>query len=354
MNTDDSIEAHSIEKLTLYEGYLSIYLNIILQIYPSVRVFDLFAGRGYDSKGVKGSAVRAAEIIDAIRIDSRYKNKKLKLILNEIDGERFQNLSDAVKGFSSFVNKTNSNANEIIAEWNSIPSNHDFFFIDPFGYSSLENENLQKIISATNAEVLMFLPLSSFERLKGSLSISQAATMKNYYKNIGINEDQVTSDLDAKSLLRLIVSGFKRCSKSEYVQSHIFENRSNGNRYALIFVSHHSLGRDKFLEAKSKMLRMMHEKVNPQLGLGFLEMDDFEVINELCLSSKSLTNTELYELAANHGYHSSRMTELIKRLEKEGKVSIASISGDKRRKNAFYLRYDSREVEHLIYRFGDF
>jgi three-Cys-motif partner protein len=372
MDTNQIIEEHSKTKLKLYELYLERYLSVLLAARKinQINIIDLFAGCGISDNHEDGSAVIAAKIIEKILKKQTGLRKKINLLLNEKEKQNFLRLEENIKNYQ-FASAERNSADEFIKKWEPATNLHILFFIDPYGYTQISNENLKKLFQTKKCDLLIFIPIFHIWRfLKPSDKNANIVKIQNYdlfgnniketkqvdnmqyYKPIekflnGLEIDKTSvitiSDLDA--FAELIQKALKKISKSDFVYFHMIENKENNNKYSLFFISHHILGAEKFLEAQDELIKQQNMEnllftflPDPSINLNFLKLN------------KPYDNVELYELCVSKGIRPQLLKDKIRELEKlnTGRITITALQGKTRNNRGLYIDYKHYKEKNRI------
>ena len=153
LNTSYNIEEHSKVKLSIYKEYLKAYLAIMsVQIwYKQINVIDPFAGVGISNNGQDGSAIIARNIIQGMKTD-----KQIRLFLNELDKNNFQQLKTNI-GEHDFITFCNEDADKFLFVKEELDKlGYDKYVMSevtfvPDNYIALDEETSEKVISLIEA-----------------------------------------------------------------------------------------------------------------------------------------------------------------------------------------------------------
>src|SRR5215217_4921355 len=88
---DEPFDDCTITKLEIFEDYAQAWIpTFVMQKIPTICIFDLFAGTGYDVNGTPGSPIRILKKIGE-HIGHIYANKvRIKLYLNEYEPNKLK------------------------------------------------------------------------------------------------------------------------------------------------------------------------------------------------------------------------------------------------------------------------
>ena len=197
LNTSYNIEEHSKVKLSIYKEYLKAYLAIMsVQIwYKQINVIDPFAGVGISNNGQDGSAIIARNIIQGMKTD-----KQIRLFLNELDKNNFQQLKTNI-GEHDFITFCNEDADKFLFEISSgTLSGHSLYFIDPFGYTQISKNTYENcLLNSKNADILIFIPIYHIYRFIKRDTEEQLAPIAKFLNDFNIPETDVKKDKEYRT-----------------------------------------------------------------------------------------------------------------------------------------------------------
>jgi len=164
-------------KHILLEKYLAAWIPILGKWNTKICYFDGFAGRGEYSDGTLGSPIIALKVADEL---SRYFDKLICFFI-EKDEDNFKNLEEVlarekpkIKNWQKidvatendeFANVTKKIFGYLEKEKSIlVPS---FFFVDPFGFSGIHFNVIQKILSNPKTEVFFTFMVRDIARFIG-------------------------------------------------------------------------------------------------------------------------------------------------------------------------------------------
>ncbi len=155
-------------KITLYKKYIEGYLIKLLMSFGECFIADLFCGPG-KSGGKDGSPLTVIKRSKYILSIPELKNKKpqIHILFSDKDKSHITNLENELKKVEIDENVNilpirNKSFNQILPEilkkfqYDKIPK---FFFLDPFSYSDVKMDDLNKLLELKNSEILLFLPV---------------------------------------------------------------------------------------------------------------------------------------------------------------------------------------------------
>ena len=334
MRRDGIIEDYAIEKLLIYEKYLEIYLSILIssKVFKQINVIDLFAGPGYSENGIAGSAIRAVNIIRGLEPTNNVTNIALKL--NDKNQGYCSKLKDFTKD-DDFVDITCGMADDFVENYRFEASSKSFFFIDPWGFTQLNDLNREKLFTSRSAEILMFVPLHDIRRF-----IKENKIFLNRL-NIDISNPELNVN-DPHCFSKLIKDGFSKItSKCNAEHNFILRKALQKNRsaiwYYLYFITKHPLGADKFLEIRKKLEDDMIDNDSRHL-FGASPADNITKFMDV---NKDYSNTELFYIGLKNEIHSTDIKRELEKLEGNGKIKVTPIPSieKQQRRRAYYISY---------------
>lgn len=163
-------------KLAILEKYLAAWATILKERSDVLYYIDGFAGPGWyndpeTKTKVAGSPIRAVQIYVKHKKDKGWKYE-LRFINVEKDSTTFNELQKETSKFEKDAKITNiegeflDNLDKILRE---IEGYNSFFFMDPFGISGIEFDQLTNVLKRPKTEILMKFSYNEFQRCLGQL-----------------------------------------------------------------------------------------------------------------------------------------------------------------------------------------
>lgn len=353
MDKSGNIKKHSKEKLLVYKKYLIEYLSVLTNqsYYDRIFIWDIFAGRGQDKQGVRGSALIAAQVIKDFR---EPKKNYIQLVLNELDEENYNRLKDLIdeKEFQEFTKVYKEKADDFLQKVSQklkkAEKIHSLFFIDPHGYTQCSTDKLKRLFNLSNAEYLMFIPTNHIYRFihprKGDAAASYKSTKEEpavrFVLDLGVEEDSLKDIKTPNDFVAILKNALKKFADTKYVYSYKVQNKEkSGSFYHLFFITKHIKGAEKFLEAKEKV----KSELKNQLSLFNEKELNLEDLLKPFLK-KEKTNKEVFIFGIKEGFLKKEINPVLRKWEESECLEINAEF--KRRKGAFYL---SDKPEKLFY-----
>lgn len=329
-------------KLTLFESYLLEWLPVFLSsnkvFWPTINIFDFFAGEGYDCIGTKGSPIIILDNIKKYEDLIRRKNLKVNVYFNEFTKNKYKTLLQNLEeyGYVDYINihHYNEDFQEVFKKLYPLIKAQDtanLVFLDQNGIKQINQDVFLKLVTAATTDILFFISSSLFTRF---------SEHKAFIKHITINQTDLTNR-NYYNIHRTIFNYYKSLIPLS-IQYYLapFSIKKNSNIYGLIFGSHHTLGIEKFLNQSWKLdeirgeanfdsdsdshaiiqIEMFSNKV-----LGPKKIESFEKeLRELIISKKLKSNYQVYEYSLTNGF-----------LPKHANIVLRSLKADNIIKNHY-------------------
>ncbi len=308
-------------------------------------IYDFFAGSGKDTTGVYGSPL---VLLDVAKGDDRQfcgkKSKPISFSFNESlpkkSIELEQNVKEHLKqcainnSCGGCVYDVNISQNEFKTlfqqtDISNVLKNRKigkFLLLDQYGFSQIDDDIFQKLISFPTTDFIFFITSSFIKRFQEHPSV------KTYIDTEKISFDESKP----KECHRVIADYFRKSIpvEKEYYLHHfsIQKEVSKGNYYGLIFGSNHTLGMEKFLKVcwqKDSKSGEANFNINNDFEKGTLfytgDTSNKKVATEFDLKNKILDGTIKDNLTGlkytlRKGCEPILFTNVIKNLEKDGKI----------------------------------
>ena len=336
MDTKGNIDESSEVKLNLFSFYLESYLAVMTSYGKfGINVYDIFAGKGVSNNKKVGSAMRALKIINEFRLKEESKpfnsGKSLGFHVNEVNPRWYEELIKNLDiSKNNWVRHSNETADKYIEKINFPRSQRSFIFLDPHGYTQVSNENLNKILKETTAEILMFFPTSAITRFAGAnFDKAQLRPVEKFLKNFGLLQSEV-ENLNPEEFIQKLKEKFGQISKAEFIYHYNIKKASN--TYMLIFITHHLKGAVKFLEAESRLIKEL-----AQLKLDLSDHKAEADLSRILREHGTIGNDQLFLEMIKGGHLPKKYRVEIESLEEEGEIIVKPLEGSTRSGNALYL-----------------
>lgn len=362
---------HSKAKLEYYHAYLKRYLPILrlAKFTKRINIFDVFCGTGIYEDGTKGSPVLAFEAIK----DSHYihQNKPLTpvgLYVNDLDSDKIQGvekyLSEKNKKHYCDLGFYNKDAsvffNDIVAILQRQQSStRNLVLIDPYGYKNIRKDDLGRLLSKGNTEIILFLPISQIYRFSGKVVNSEdcgAKALQDFIysffpdTNHPVRTGKSSSEKEFIEHIRTALS----FDDKFYATSFYLQRDKRGHYFAMFSITRNLKGLEKMIEVKWAL--------NHETGEGFelpkpkglfdhqfkqqIKDAQFNNLKNLILkfiSKKGIVNNnELYEFILKNMFKITHGIEVLKYLQKNGKISVFDVQKNQdARKGSFYIDYNN-------------
>lgn len=373
------MQIHSRAKVDFYKTYLEMYVAILCQsqYIRHIHIYDVFCGMGIYEDGGKGSPVVAYETIrgiyDAHKISTA---TDIVLTINDISKERIDKVKDyieankhsycRVRPYNMAIEKL---LEKIIPEISATPKDtRNLVFIDPYGYKDIKKELLLNLMANGRTEVILFLPISHMQRftnvaMQDDDAMTQYEPLRTFVYSFFPDESHPIrqNTVKAKEYIQYITDALKFDDK--YYTTSYYIERDKANIFALFFMSSSIFGFEKILETKWKL--------DEEHGGGFRLPDKDQTLNmfadEFAIETKNenakklrnilvdalktpKTNNEIYELVLRNEFLPKHANEVLKEMQDvNANFNVLDYkTGEKARKNSFYLSYKYYNSEPIV------
>lgn len=327
------MQEHTKEKILLYKAYLNNYLAVMCKqpYWNNIFIWEPFAGEGKLADGEKGSALCAAETIDGFR--KEHSKKNIRLLLNELDASRYQNLERLMESYTTFVKVYNHDAKDFLSKVNGFLSLHEgnihnLLFVDPYGYTQYTRENLTNLLKLSGVDYLIWMPTNSIYRFRRD----EGGPARQFVLDLGVDKASLEDIKRVDSLAGKLVTRLKEIAGTAFGYAYKLVNKGAPNSiFHLFFITRNITGAKKFLEAKNEIKRQLQTS---QLEL--FDVDGAQREEDVrALLHRPLRNMELYEEVIKKGHLPKEISPILKRMERDGEIQVQA--GFDRRKGSFYL-----------------
>ena len=324
----DPQNLHSQKKLDIFSNYLQRYLSILGERCPSIRVYDMFAGKGKYS-GRPGSAVQAVDIIKEYRTRSE---RDVRLYLNEKDATNYDSLCQNIdlRTNKQWLTCTQKDANDIIPKYLSdCRDSYQLFFLDPFGYTQISKKTVDNICNHRHSECLWFIPVSNIGRFASTAS--RVKGLARFLEEYGITYKAGQSEHITWEWTTILKKAFVNSYPNHYVATATL--KAPHGVYALYFMTRHIHGLEKFMEVVDSVA----ERRQVQLPL-FNSIEDHDEMRQFLSVERS--NKEVYKWMLLQGRVPKSARKILMEMEKRGEIRVRPTDSAKRRRlGDFYLGY---------------
>ena len=346
------------EKIEVYRHYLDVYLNIVTKVSKDkdINVYEPLSGDGKDQHfygefQYDGSVKAAINIIEKHRKDSKC---QIKYFINDNDTNKHKKSQEKYKDYE-WVNISKLDAKTFINNYASVGGSHNLWFIDPYGYTQVEKEDIDKIIFSHNkSDIIIFFPTIFITRfISDPDSEETPAPIKKFFQDWGIKYQGMEDINDPEICEEIIKDAMKSNYPKHYISSYTLKKDSNIHTFSLFFISKHPLGAEKFLETKDKLSeqdKQIEIPYNNNLTQQYEEELE-ELIKEFLKEEK--TNREIYIWGLRNELSTKYFNKLLRKLESENTITIKLARQENKRNNkSFYIgyRYYKEKIDHLIYK----
>lgn len=341
-----AIEPHTSAKHQILRKYLDAWLPILGSYNKRVVYIDGFSGPGQYKGGEPGSPIIALE---AARTHQAKLPSELVFLFVEERQDRVDHLNGEIAKLGvpshfkvhveqgTFAEKLAETLNALDAEGGKIAPT--FALIDPFGFAGIPYDLIRRLLGKNKCEVLVTFMVDSINRW---------LTHPDDSIRVHISETFGTEDA-----LKIAfgggdrVEGLKNLYHGQLTKAakfvRYFEMRDRDGRlvYYLFFASNNAVGHLKMKEAMWKVDPMgdfrFSDSTDPNQTLLFDSPSTVPLVADLSTKFKGAGQIPVHkvELYTNDGtaYLRKHMGEVLKQLESEGKLKVAEIKTDGKRRH---------------------
>jgi len=326
-------------KTKIYEDYITGYLPKLLLSFGKCLIADLFCGPGKNGEK-NGSPLILLDRINYILSSPVFKqrnNLKIHILFNDQKQDNIKNLIEELNKISydkSVIHITirNEKYEDLLPDLIKKPEKYripKFFFLDPFTYSNVKMYDLQRLMSLSFTEILLFIPVFHTYRFS-SVSFNKDHKTRRFieeftkegiadYENIHLFMTSIKSKLtqeiripsqNRKPYVRyILIDGGGSKNSLFLITGHqkgmlfmnkiAFKNTSDGNCIKLVENNQNSLFSTNeatlfYFLFKKKIIQFIEEKkkvtnseiIDFTIRECFLPKDVKQILKELIISKK--------------------------------------------------------------------
>jgi three-Cys-motif partner protein len=330
----DPFDEATLTKLDIYKQYLTSWLPVFINTPGEIKIkiYDFFAGEGFDLNGIPGSPIIALRSIYEYRDQISKNRKKLRLLLNEFKPSKYNNLCSAVKaeitaltGIEDFleIELKNEDFEKLFqAEKINVQFPNNLVFLDQNGIKHVNRDVFNVMANANKTDFLFFTSSSLLQRFE--------------YDDYLPGFDGFISDRGFNDSHRNMVRCYKKfIPPGSDLKIYPFTlKKSSGHVYGLVFGSKSPYGVEKFLQVawgKNSLngeanFDIDGDTPDDQMSLPFeskkaSKIDKFKAnLYQFIISGRKLTNKDILEYTLDEGHIPSHASEAVKEMRDQGKL----------------------------------
>lgn len=336
----------TIVKLEIFEDYAQAWIpTFVMQGIPTICIFDLFAGTGYDINGVAGSPIRILEKIKEQIGHIYQKNVRIKFYLNEYEpNKKTQNKFDLLKNACQHYLEKNKNVDQVVEmkyyneDFESlfpqlIPEIKQFpslVYLDQNGIKFLSDKYLLELEKTTRTDFIYFVSSSYFKWLGNT---------DEFKRHVDLDIDELKNN-PYKFIHRNVIQQLKkRLPIDSTLKLYPFSIKKGANIFGIIFGAKHPLAVDKFLNiawARSPIngdanfdIDSDSEKTQLDMfsGKRLTKIEKFkETLKTKILSKEIKNNFDALEFAYDEGHIGKHASDCLKKMKKNKEVDYEGLS----------------------------
>jgi three-Cys-motif partner protein len=339
-------------KILFFKHYIENFLIKILMQFGSCTIGDLFCGPGKSGQKDGSPLVllkQAKKILQNESLLKRFPNPKITMIFNDIDRNFIIDLKNELNEIDIPNNikippPTCQEFKEFIvnkSEEFTRNTGPKCFFLDPFGYSNINIDNLKNIMEFNHTEVLLFIPTSQIYRFSNSKKKEEKRI--KFLKEFTIKGPGDYSD--PWEFVESIQNKLLKEICTDYVREITIDGGQIKN--SLFFITKHIVGMNNVNDIfwkYSKDGKVIRASKNLDRHID-LELFGSEILvayndykndlEQFIKARKKVTNTEVIYFTVKNGMKLKHANDALKQLENQGKINKKHL--DKNRKRGFYV-----------------
>ena len=326
--------------------------------FPSIHVFDFFAGPGTDAQGSAGSPLIIKEELEqCLRAKNvtRAPGIEVTLHFNDKDCASIQRLQElcSTAGIGDLNYKLAFTCLPFASAFTeALPtlqerSTANLVLIDQFGLKEVSEHVFRLLMECQTTDVLFFISSSHIRRF-----ISEQVVRK-YFPSA---EPSIRGS-GAKDVHRAVCNEYRKLippDREYYLAPFSIEKERNPNIYGIVFGTSNLLGLQKFLTvcwSKDEITGEANYNID-QDPVREKQRELFEEYNvvkkqdafarnlETYLKDGEPDNRQVYRFVLEGGFLPKHANAILKRLQHEGRFEVTDIrTGTEARRGAFYLSY---------------
>ncbi|MDO8805015.1 MAG: three-Cys-motif partner protein TcmP [Elusimicrobiota bacterium] len=266
-------------------------------------------------------------------------NPEVKIFFNDIEPTHTENLKKELTAFGpvphvAIVGIVNKPFTEVLKQLLPVLSakSPKFFFLDPFTYSTIKLEDIKLIIESHYTEVLLFLPAQDVYRFAATENIPPGT--RNFLTNFttkGIYDYEGIEDFNES-----ICQKFREAFGLKFVRPILLDGGQR--KHTLFLLTRHIRGMmlaNKIFWDKSPDGLGIRDGIGEQhlfnTGTCSEDFRQYTVSFEDTLKSQgSMTNQQIIEHTATHGFLAEHTKKILDDLKKTGRIAVTHIGDGKK------------------------
>jgi three-Cys-motif partner protein len=334
-------------KLEIFRNYLIEWLPVFISSYENTHwenifIYDFFSGEGKDVNGTLGSPLIILDVLNDFEHLISTTKVKINVIFNEKDDKIYNKLVSNINTCKYNKEKVtihsyNKPFQDLFIELYPKMMNHNnlpkLMILDQFGIKEITNDIFKKLISFKRTDFIFFIS-SSFVR-----RFNELTEFKTY---LSITKENFEDSKPFHSH-KVVFNYYKSLVDTNYMLAP-FSIKKGINIYGLIFGSNHTLGLEKFLK--------IGWKINPNTGDANYNIDQEQIadgqlsffeeennikklglldtrLRSLILEDREDSLFKIYLATLEFGCLPKHCNEILKKLEKENKISSIKTKTEK-------------------------
>ncbi len=355
-NVKTNLLSHSEAKVKLLGEYLKRYLNIICNdgYTKRIKIYDLFCGEGLYENGGEGSPLvimRQIKDVYFANVSKSLAIPKIDYHFNDIEGSKIQKVEQVLKekslyypqfGYlSSSKEDYQIQYDKLLIELPKFKKNTQkaFIFVDPYEYKHIKANQIKRLMSSGNSEVLLWLPTQFMYRFANN---GTPEALKDFITEI-IPDFNEWRPGNVWNFISELKQGFQKFLGNNYYVDTFTIQKDKNTVFCLFFFTSHIKGFEKMLETKWE--------IDTEYGKGWnytgntlnlfseYKTNPLEKQLEEFLKTEKRYNGEIYQFTLRQGFLPKHTNQIFSAWQDSGKLKVFTADGKKARKKSFYISY---------------
>jgi len=355
-------------KIRFFERYIERYLIKVLMKFGRCFIGDLFCGAGKNGEEDGSPLIlidKAKSILENDLLLKRHSKPEVIILFNDRNEKNIKSLKEELKEIDipdniKIIEPTCKDFADVLAETKSIfkkIKQAKFFFLDPYGYSDIHIDDIKTIMDFSYTEILLFLPTFFIYRFADAKKKIEGETKRflDEFTTKGPGRYHDIDDFNESIRQRLL-----QYMELEFVRTMRIEGGTSKN--ALFFLTKHVLGIINMNELFWKFSEdgkgvIATRAKNKEKNLTLFELDYhtkpykifIKQLEETLQRDKKMLNIEIIRFAAREGVRLTHATNILKELQKGGKIKVSYLVEGKSRGFFISEQYWNKKMCEIEY-----
>jgi len=347
-------------KIKIFEKYIEGYLPKLLITFKKLIIVDLFCGAGKNGEKDGSPLVLINTINKVLKSNHLSKNDLEVLVLfNDQKRENIKNLKSELEKINyddsiiKITTKSKKYENYIDTfiekqQAKKYRNYSKFIFLDPFTYSNVKMDDLNRLMRIKNTEILLFLPIFHSYRFS-NVDFDEGHKTKVFMKEFttkGVHE--------YNNIIEFMFSIRKKLIKDvkiDFVRPVLLDGGARKN--ALFLLTKHEKGmllmNTVMFKNSDDGFRLITDNLNQDTLFKADEfssyLENFKTIFINRLKKKSFSNKKIVDFTIKEGFLPKQSNKILKELYDKNKLVVLDNNGNKiTNKNKWNIAVEIRHI----------